>query len=173
MALGIAGEQDVTDTVALDDAAREEIEAVAERPHRPVEIAGGDEDAGNRGLDMGAAQKIARLGEARKAPRRDMRHRNEPGAPQPDAGGNDVVMGDACRGVDKDRHSRCEKLAQALAGAGVARRQFEREAGAEPGEALPGREVHQPSPRLREITKDSSQNHNPPYSRSTSLVASR
>ena len=63
-----------------------------------------------------ALQKIARLGKAGKATRCDMRHRDEAGAAQPGAGGDDVVMGDARRMIDEYRRPRSEQLVQPLLG---------------------------------------------------------
>ena len=73
-----------------------------------------------------ALQKVARLGKAGEPPRGDMRHRREAGAAQLDAGGDDVVMGDAARMIDEHRRPRREQFAQPLAGQVVARRDLDR-----------------------------------------------
>ena len=112
-----------------------------------------------------ALQKVARLGEAREATRRDMRHRHEAGAAQPDAGGDDVVMGDARRMVDEHRRSRREQLAEPVsrrASRGeisiehapiscAARRRGPGHAAARVRRCHAGA-GHQPESRLREIT---------------------
>ena len=121
-----------------------------------------------------ALHKVSGLGEAHEAPCGNMRHRREPGTPQPGTGGDDVVMGDACRMVDEHNRARLDQLAQPFAGEIVTRRDFERAAAdqlrdpAAMGCTIDGRaglrhrRAHQPESRLREMTKDSSQNHNPP-----------
>ena len=121
MAFRVAAECDIADAVALDQAGRQQVEAGAERPDRTV-VAADQQDAIDRRLGRRALQEIAGLGEAGEPPRRDMRHRDETGAAQPRAGGDDVVVRHAGRMIDEHRGAGIEQPAQRLAGEFVARR---------------------------------------------------
>ena len=77
--------------MSLHHTGRQQIETGPERPDRAV-VAADQQNALDPCLAHRAQQEIAGLGEARQPSRRDMRHRIEPRATQPRAGGDDVVM---------------------------------------------------------------------------------
>src|SRR5215831_12362749 len=126
MPLGIAGKRNASDAVPLDNAAREQSEAVVERPDRRLGIAADQQDGRDTRLAGYAAQKIIGLSKAGEAARRDMRHRLKPGLPKPRAGSDDVVMRDAAGVVDEDFRAGGEEIAQTPPGRFVARRQLDR-----------------------------------------------
>jgi hypothetical protein len=85
-----------------------------------------------------------------------MWNRDEAGAIQPGARGDDVMMRDARWMIDEDCPAGIEQSPQCIAGEFVARRELDRTATDNPGRpmALPrlhDRRVHQPESRLREI----------------------
>ena len=112
-------------SMALHHAGRQQIKAGTERPHRAV-VTADQQDAINTRLDPSPQQEIVGLGEARQSPHRDVRHRIKPGAMQPCAGGDDVMVRHAGRVVDEYRRARIEQPPQRIAGEFVARRQFDR-----------------------------------------------
>ena len=94
-----------------------------------VGVAADDQGAPYLRLGHRALQEVVRLREARQPPHRDMRHRVEAGTPQPGTSGDDVVMRDTPRVVDKHGHAGIEQLAQPFSGEIVARRDLDRARG--------------------------------------------
>ncbi len=105
MALRIAGEGDRAQTVALDQAGGQEVMAVGKGAHRVIGVAADDQGGTYFCFARGPLQEVARLGKAREATDSDVRHGLETAASQPGAGGDDVVMRDTSRMVDKHRPS--------------------------------------------------------------------
>ena len=126
VALGIAGKENLAQAVALNEAGRQKVVAVGERTHRMVGVAADDQGRPYLRFGRRTLQEVARLRETRQAAHRDMRHRVEPGAAQPRAGGDDVVMRDTPRMVDEHGRAGIEQLAQPLSGEVVARRDLDR-----------------------------------------------
>src|SRR5712692_5759931 len=164
MAFGITSEDRLGDAVALDDAGSQQIKAAVERTHWTVGVAADEQDAVDARLGRRALHEIPRLSKARKPARGDVRHRDEAGATQLGAGGDDVVMRHARRVVDEYSHTRIDQLAQSAPGQIVMRLDFDRTSGdqlrlsaamrivIECALRLSDRDTHQPESRLREIT---------------------
>jgi len=111
MALRVAGEGDLAQAVALDQARGQEVGAVGKGTHRMIGVAADDQGGPHLRFTRRTLQEVARLGKAREATDSDVRHGLETAAPQPGAGGDDVVMRDTSRMVDKHRPTRGENLA--------------------------------------------------------------
>src|SRR6516165_4614429 len=162
MPLGIAGERNLAQAVALDQSGGQEIVGVGERTHRMVWIAADDQSSRYRRFGLRALQEVVRLRETREPTHRDMGHRVETGMPQSRTGSDDVVMRDTSRVVDEYGRAGIQQLAQLLSSKVVARRDLDRACGNQFSRSVPreigcrtrffNRGAHQPKPRLREMT---------------------
>ena len=176
MPFRIAGECDMREPRAFHYAGRQQIEAGTKRPDRAV-VTTDQQDALNARLGHRPLQEIACLGKARKPPYGDVRHRNKAGALS--TAHRRRRCHDASHWADGSRTPSCpDRISPRSASPANSSRgdNSDRARQSVPPPSLlhaEYRRVHQPESRLREITYDSSQNHSPPCSRSTVLVASR